>query len=116
MLIKSLATDDQLNLQLLSSPSGWMEMLKIAGGPTVAFAKSPEEVLVSRGCALAQGIKLPRLAEPPHPRNPAMNTPTQFHPTARLAVQGTWRKASTAMPAAGGGLALAQKVPVHPQL
>ena len=45
-----------------------------------------------------------------------MNTPTQFHPTARLAVQGTWRKASTAMPAAGGGLALAQKVPVHPQL
>ena len=43
MLIKSLATDDQLTLQLLSSPSGWMEMLKIAGGPTVAFAKSPEE-------------------------------------------------------------------------
>lgn len=43
MLIKSLATDDQLNLQLLSSPSGWMETLKIPGGPTVAFAKSPED-------------------------------------------------------------------------
>lgn len=64
------------------------------------------KALVSRGCALAQGITLPRLAEPPCPRSPAREHPNAVSSNCKAGSPGplekgfhsyacSWRQACT---------------------
>ena len=98
-----------------SSPprSGWVETLKLAPLShlpkplkTEAQGLGRDKALVSRGCTLAQGIKLTRLAEPPRPRSPAREHPNAVSSNCEAGSPGhlengshssacSWRRACT---------------------